>query len=225
MSKGAGAALMHSPEKIHEIVQAMVQAVSIPITVKTRIGLTPDTINISETSHAAEDAGASAIFIHARPASNRHSGPADWQCLAKVKAELSIPVIGNGGIDRASDAVAMFAETGVDGVMIGRAAIGNPWIFQQIEGLLTNTPTASHSLAEHKAVIKEHLEALMALTAKQRRRRKPADYSTEQASVMHFRAHLVKYVSGLDGAGRIRQRLNDMRSLEEVMKAVEGIEM
>ena len=132
VAKGAGAALMHDPEKICAIVSAIKKSVSLPVTIKTRLGPTPEMMNISEIAQAAEEAGADGIAIHARFTSAQHSGEADWNALAQIKSERAIPVFGNGGIQTAEDALRMISETGVDGVLIGRAAIGNPWIFDEI---------------------------------------------------------------------------------------------
>lgn len=221
--KGAGAALMRSPETIELIVRTVKAAVSLPVTVKTRIGLAPDKMNISEVAHAVETGGGSAIAIHARFASKRHSGDADWQALAKIKAERSIPVIGNGGISSVDDAFRMISETGVDGVMIGRAAVGNPWIFQEACCRFNELPWTPHSLEEHRTIIFEHLEALIQLKQKERRFRRKNSLTVDQAAVLHFRAHLHQYLRGFRGWPDVRRNLNTMHQIEEVKQAVDWV--
>jgi len=221
--KGAGSALMRSPEKIELIVRTVKAAVSLPVTVKTRIGLSPDKMNISEVAHAIEAGGASAITIHARFASKRHSGDADWQALAKIKSERSIPVIGNGGISNVDDVFRMISETGVDGVMIGRAAVGNPWIFQETYSRFNDIPWTPHSLEEHRSIIFEHLEQLIQLKHKERRFRRKNSLTVDQAAVLHFRAHLHQYLRGFRGWPDVRRNLNTMHQIEEVKKAVDWV--
>lgn len=221
MAKGAGAALMKHPEKVAQIIRAIKQAVSLPVTVKTRVDL--KRMNISEIAHAAEESGASALTIHARSPAERHTGEADWAALARIKSERSIPVIGNGGIISAADTAKMFSETGVDGVMIGKAAIGNPWIFQEARSILHDQPIRPHSPAEHKAVIEEHLLLLIAHMEKARQTRRRPQLSAEQKAVLHFRGHLLGYIRGFKKSSAVRRILHDMRRTTDVMTAVDGL--
>ena len=223
VAKGAGAALMRSPEKIEQIVRAVKSAVTLPVTVKTRIGLAPDRMNISEIAHAVESAGASAIAIHARFASRRHSGEADWETLARIKSERSIPVIGNGGISKAQDVPRMLAATGVDAVMIGRAAVGNPWLFDEINALFNDLPYTPHSLAEHRAVIMTHLEQLTVLKHMENKYRKKNLMSAANGASLHFRAHLYRYMSGFRGWARVRLRLQTMHTIDDIKAAVDSM--
>jgi tRNA-dihydrouridine synthase B len=224
VAKGAGAALMRNPEKIGAIVKAVKSACSLPVTVKTRIGFSPSKMNISEIAHAVEDNGASAIAIHVRFASERHIGKIDWETLARIKTELSIPVIGNGGVNVAADAPRMLSETGVDAVMIGRAAIGNPWIFDEIHAVLTDRPYAPHSRAEHRAVIEEHIRELAKLKELERKcgRRKPRT-GTDESTALHFRSHLVGYLKGFRGFGEVRRNFQSLNSTDAVMAAVDKV--
>jgi len=135
ISKGAGVFLMRDPDKLCRMLRTVKDAVSLPVTAKTRIGLSPEQVNISEVAHSIEEGGAQTLFIHARLASVRHGGPADWRALADIKLERAIPIVGNGGIQTAQDAIDMATQTGVDGVMVGRAAIGNPWLFEEIRAM------------------------------------------------------------------------------------------
>jgi tRNA-dihydrouridine synthase B len=221
--KGAGAALMRTPEKIGQIVRAVRSAVSLPVTVKTRIGLSPDKINITEVTHAVEDGGASVIFIHARVASKRHSGEADWETLARVKAGRSILVVGNGGISSADDFFKMLSNTGVDGVMIGRAAVGNPWIFDEIYCRVNNLPWSPHSHAEHRAIVMEHLEQLVLLKQKEHRHKKKSGTPVDQSAALHFRAHLHQYLRGFRCWPDVRRHLNTMHKIEDIREAVDWI--
>ncbi len=225
VAKGAGAALMKDPRRIARIVEAVRGAVDLPVTVKTRSGLTPDRINISETAHAAEEAGAAAIAIHVRVASQRHRGPADWELLARIKQERQIPVIGNGGVWTARDAVRIFRETGVDGVMIARGAIGNPWIFAAVRRLLGGDAWPGHTLEEHAAVVRRHLEALVRQKEREYsgRRRRGARLTAAQAAALHFRGHLHQYLSGFRGWSDVRRGMNDIRTPDDVMAAVDRV--
>jgi len=223
MAKGAGAALMRHPEKIAQIIRAMKQAVSLPITVKTRLDLSPERANISEIARAIEESGASALTIHARSASGKHTGHTDWESLARIKSECSIPIIGNGGINSADDAIRMFAETGVDGVMIGKAAVGNPWIFLETFSLMNGRRANPHSLMEHRAMIEEHLRLLIEHEEKSRKTRKNPPLSAEEKAVLNFRGHLLGYTRGFKNSVEVRRKLQEMRKTADVMAAVNSL--
>lgn len=223
VARGAGAALMKHPEKIAQIIRAMKQAVSLPVTVKTRLDISPGRLNISEIARLIEESGASAITIHARFATGRHTGQADWPALARIKSERSIPVIGNGGVTSADDVSRMFAETGVDGVMIGKAAIGNPWIFQEAWSRLHDQRIQPHSMQEHRAVIEEHLRLLMVHMEKALKTRRHPRMGSELCAVLHFRAHLLGYIRGFKKSAEVRRALQGMRHASDVMAAVDGL--
>lgn len=222
VSKGAGAALMASPSQLETIVRAVVDAVSLPVTVKTRTGLSSTSINISETARAAEQGGAAAVFIHCRPASCKHHGPPDWETLARVASERRIPVIGNGGVSTAEDVLRMLGLPGVDGVMIGRAALGYPWIFDEARRLLEGRAAGRPCLAERRAVVLTHFMRLCGRVGQEyrggRRRRRPA----EEAAVMRFRPHLLKYTAGFSTSGMVRRRLNSLRTPAELRDVVDA---
>ena len=220
VARGAGAALMEHPEKIAQIVRAMKKASPLPVTVKTRLGPAPGRMNISETARAAEDGGADAIAIHARYTTAGHAGPAGWEALAKTKAELAIPVIGNGGIGTAEDARRMIAETGVAGVMVGKAAIGNPWIFDEIHALFHGRAARPHTLAEHLALIEEHLRLCIAHKEKALKARRHPRRSAELEAVLHFRCHLVGYARGFRGCAELKRKLQALRTAEDVLELV-----
>jgi nifR3 family TIM-barrel protein len=222
VNRGGGAALMRDPQKIHDIVQAVSQAVSLPVTVKTRLGLSRESANVSEVAHAAEEGGANAITVHARFASDKHRGPADWEALERIKAERAIPVIGNGGIREAHHALEMVAQTGVDGVMIARAAIGDPWIFDAIHHLWASQPYAPPTVEERRAVIAEHLHGLSRLIEMENRGRE-TPIPDGQIACHRFRGHLTRYLAGRPGLKDLRRNLGEMESVEEIMAAVDRI--
>jgi len=221
--KGAGVALMREPGRIRTIVQAVSQATSLPVTVKTRLGISRETFNISEVAQAAEEGGASALFLHARFASDRHRGPADWKTLRRIKEERSIPVIGNGGITEARHASAMLRQTGVDGVMVGRAALGNPWIFEDIYCLWAGRPYTPPSNAERRQVIAEHLRRLHDLVAIADRFRRRRRLTSEEATCQKFRGHLAKYLAGMPGSRKVLKDMSEMDSIESTLAAVDQI--
>jgi tRNA-dihydrouridine synthase B len=222
VAKGCGAALMREPERVHEIVRAIVSAVSLPVTVKTRLGPTREELCVSEIAQAVEEGGAAEIAIHARTTAQKHGGEADWRTLARVKAERRIAVLGNGGVATAADALRMIRETGVDGVMIGRAAIGNPWIFENIRRLQRGEVCSAPSVAERKAAIFEHLNVLVELKRRDPRKRRKGDPSPGAAAALHFRPFLLKYCSGCETWKGLRKKLQSLRTLEDIAAVVEA---
>lgn len=223
MKKGAGAALMEDQEKIYKIVKVMSKAVSLPVTVKTRLGLSPECANISEIAQAVEEGGASALFLHARFASAGHAGPADWETLKRIARERSIPVIGNGGVMSGNDAIDMLQRTGVAGVMVGRGAIGNPWIFEEARCLLTGETYQPPTVEERRETIAAHLHSLFALMDEENARRKRPRPFTERATCHKFRGHLVKYLAGFPKKRAIRSRLMSFETIDAVLAAVDEI--
>lgn len=223
VAKGCGAALMRTPEKIEAIVKAVTSAVSMPVTVKTRIGFHHDKTQMLDIARAVEAGGASAIFVHARYAVNHHSGPADWPALAEIKQNLKIPVIGNGGISRSQDVLEMMKQAGVDGVMIGRAAVGNPWIFAEAACLLAGRPYTPPSFDQKRATILEHLNGQITLKIEERKHRRRASLPADQSAVLHFRGHLFRYLHGLPGFTKIKRSFQTLNTVEAVKKAVEEL--
>lgn len=226
VSRGAGAALLKDLPLMGKVIEAVKQAVSLPVSVKTRIGFNRDTADHLEIARVVESSGADMIAVHARLAKNVHGGDADWEALAEMKQALGIPIIGNGGIDRAEDARRMVEACGVDGVMIGRAAIGNPWIFEHIrQGLLEagdTVPPASSRLVERRDMIAEHLKRLVELNErKQQLLPRPGRYSAEEAACIQFRPHLPHYVKGLFDKKQLLMKLATLVSVEEIMREVE----
>ena len=158
VKNGDGSKLMLDIELSRKIIQAVVENSSVPVTVKIRKGWDKDHINCIEFAKMAEQAGACAITIHGRTRDEFYSGTADWGIIKKLKQEVSIPVIGNGDIKSPQDALKMFEFAGVDGIMIGRAAIGNPWIFMQIQEYLQNGKIIEISNEKRLRIILEHIE-------------------------------------------------------------------
>jgi nifR3 family TIM-barrel protein len=202
---GAGAVLMRDPVLAGKIIKAVVDAVSVPVTVKIRSGWNPKSINAVEISKIAEDSGASAVVVHGRTADQGFSGHADWNVIAGVKNAVKIPVIGNGDIRQPEDARKMRLETGCDAVMIGRGALGNPWLFQGIrqrsEG---NADDYRPSLTERMEVIKKHLEM-------------EEYYFGKRVANKSFRKHLLWYTRGLAGSGRFRETVGKLTDRDAML--------
>ncbi len=225
---GAGAALMRDPARIGRIVAALRGACDLPITVKTRLGPRPGQAAIFDILQAVADAGATALAVHARYTSQGHAGPVDLSTLAAVKARARIPIIGNGGIRDFPSAHRMLAETGVDALMIGQAAIGNPWVFQHLSAdLAAPPPVAPHPrlpLDELRSAIHTHLDAeVERLTLLASRYPLPGDVlDPEAATVIGFRVHFFRYLRGLKGVAWARGQLCNLHTLEEVRALVDA---
>lgn len=229
---GAGAALIHEPQRIHDILSAMRQAVRLPLTVKTRLGPHPEATAIFEILAAAESAGADALALHARFTSQGHGGAARLDLLAEVKRRAKIPVIGNGGVCSPHDAWHMFRETGVDAVMIARAAIGNPWLFEETHAALASgdEPPVGHCAGGRPPrdlnTIREALEAHMAAETElalriRQRYTLPRDAaSVDETLAATFRCHLFRYLHGLKGSSHVRGRLHELHTLDDIRAAV-----
>ncbi len=198
----AGSALLCDYQRASAIVKAMLKGTSykIPITAKIRSGWNSDNVNFLEVGRALEDAGVAAIALHARTRAQGYSGQANWQHIAELKANLNIPVIGNGDVCSRMDAERMVRETACDAVMIGRAALGNPWIFRELKG-----EDVRISAAERLAVVTEHLTMHMDL------QRLVADDAklkfSEKMALTSFRSHLIWYSKGLKDGAKFRQRI------------------
>ena len=218
--KGAGVALMRDPAHLRDIVRAVVGAVSLPVTVKTRLGISPDTMNIIEVAHAVQEGGASALFLHARLATAGHGGPVNLDALRRTKAELSIPVIGNGGVGSAADAIHMLQETGVDGVMVGKAAIGNPWIFSEIASALNGEEYHPPQASDWLDAMTTHLRGLYAAMSKENDQRKRPRPYPERAACNRFRGHLTKYLRQAGCLPRVRRELLEQEEVEPLLRLV-----
>jgi len=207
----AGAALMREPEKAQAIMAAMVRAVRIPVTVKMRTGWDEKSIDALDLAKRFEDVGVAAVAIHGRTKSQMRSGRANWEIIGRIKERLQIPVIGNGDVFTPGDAKAMLDMTGCDAVMIGRGALGNPWIFARVRRFLeTGELVPEPTLADRVAMARRHLVLL-------------AELKGEITAAREMRRHAPLYVKGFPGAARFRSRLVACESIEEYDAAFEEI--
>jgi len=216
MRRGEGAGLLRDPAHLKLVVQAVCAAVKLPVTVKTRVGLTPTHINISEVAHAIEEGGAAALFVHGRVAAKRHAGPPDWALIAQIKQERRIPIFGNGGVTSADEAFRLWQASGVDGIMIGRAAIGNPWLFAEIACRLENRLWTPPTPAERVALLLEMLEGLVKLAGLEQRHRRRRRYTAEESACMQFRAHAALLLRGRPHQRALMLRLMALKSIADV---------
>lgn len=200
---GEGSALMKNPRLAEAIVSAMVRAVRLPITVKIRAGWDSQSVNAVEIAKAAEAAGASLVCVHARTREQMYAPGIDRSVIAAVKRELSIPVIGNGDIRCAEDALTMLRETGCDGVMIGRGAMGNPWIFSELTAALENKAYKMPSRSERMAVALEQLEGMLI-------------HKGERVGLAEAKKHMAWYLNGVNGAAAARAAIMTATTSEEV---------
>jgi tRNA-dihydrouridine synthase B len=208
VKSGAGSALLSDPDRIARIVSAMVKSVAIPVTVKIRMGLTQDKPIYLKLAKMVEDAGASALAINCCFASQQKKGPYQREILNELVNELNIPVIGNGGIDTPEDAVEVM-KTGVSAVMIGRASLGNPWIFREINSALDGLPIpARPSIDERFSVMADHLKEEVKLLG---------DYF----GVAAMRKHWAWYVKGLPGASSFRGQAVRAGTISEMLGLLE----
>lgn len=206
----AGSALLKDPEKIREIVSSVVKAVPIPVTVKIRSGWDQNNINAVLVAKVCEEAGASAICVHARTRSQGYSGKADWSIIKAVKENVQIPVIGNGDVIDCFSAEKMLLETGCDAVMIGRACLGNPWVIKEIStyldnGVVINKPTN----IERIDMCLKHLSYL-------------SNLKIEKVVVLEMRNHISWYLKGLPNANEIKNEIFKTRELNKLKEILEN---
>jgi tRNA-dihydrouridine synthase B len=222
VSRGAGAALMKQPRLVEALVRSVVDAVDgtgIPVTAKTRSGWDADSVNAVEVAKAIEGGGGQVVAVHARTRAQRHEGPVDWDLLAEIKESVGIPVVGNGGIGDAEHALRMRAQTGVDAVMIGRGAIGNPWIFGQVADAWEGRPVVLPTVDDRLDVVRRHLE--MEADSFDRWARKDREKERAEGRAMsRVRGHLVKYVAGAPGERAFKSRLSTLLTIEDTWAAV-----
>jgi hypothetical protein len=207
---GAGAGLLADPGRLHRIVAACARAVSRPVSVKMRLGLGEERITVLECALAAQEAGASLITLHPRTAAAGYAGRARWEYIALVKEAVGVPVCGNGDVRSPGDAVRMLGQTGCDAVMIGRAAVGDPWIVGDILHALSGRPVPPRpGPGERVDQALEHLSLEVSLKG-------------ERRAVREMRVHLHRYLRGLPGAARTRDALNRAEDVGRVRELLRG---
>lgn len=204
VKNGEGSALMNDPGLVRRIVEKVSRAIQKPVTVKIRKGFDDQHVNAVEIARIAEDAGASAVAVHGRTREQYYSGKADWDIIRQVKEAVSIPVIGNGDVVSGSSALAMMEETGCDGVMIGRGAQGNPWIFSDLlEYERTGKLRPRPGVDEIREMMLRHA-------------RLQIRYKGEYLGIREMRKHVSWYTKGLPGSARLREAINQVESYEEL---------
>ena len=208
---GAGCALVEDYDTARAVMASVVKAVKIPVTVKTRRGAHEGLITAVDISKMAEDAGVSAVSIHGRTAAQGYSGTADWDIIAQVKQAVGIPVIGNGDVKSPQDAKRMFDETGCDGVMIGRGALGNPWIFKRTAHYIrTGELLPEPAFEERIEIARQHLRMIV-------------DLHGEERGIREMRGQLVWYIKGMTGAAALRRTATQASNLAEMESAFSEI--
>lgn len=204
VNNGEGSALLKNPKLIGEIVRAMVKATKKPVTVKIRKGFDDNSVNAVEVAKILEDSGASGIAVHGRTREQYYGGKADWDIIRQVKEAVGIPVIGNGDVTDGYSAKALMEETGCDGVMIGRAARGNPWIFREVSQYLSN------------GIIPERPGRDEVRDMMLRHGRLQLKYKGEYIGVREMRKHVAWYTGGFSGSAKLRAMINETETVEEL---------
>ena len=204
VNNGEGSALLKDPERISQIIKSIVAAIHKPVTAKIRIGFEKEAVDLAEIAKRIEDAGASAIAVHGRTREQYYSGKADWEIISQVKEAVSVPVIGNGDVDSPEKAKALLDETGCDGIMIGRAAEGDPWIFKRVNhyletGELLPLPTRE----ERREMILRHAKMQL-------------DEKGENCGMREMRKHVAWYTAGLPHSARLRGMVGEISTYHDL---------
>ena len=210
VGNGEGSALMREPKKVEQILSSMVRHVKKPVTVKFRKGFNDTSVNAVEIAKIAESCGVAAVAVHGRTREQYYSGKADWEIIRQVKEAVKIPVIGNGDVFQPEDAEAMLKQTGCDGVMIGRGAKGNPWIFSRTQDYLeTGEIPPGPSVAEIRDMILHHGSLL-------------SQYKGEKMAMREMRKHMAWYTAGLPHSAALRNEINQIETLNEMKQLLES---
>ena len=212
VNNGEGSALLKNPELIVKIVKSVSSAIKKPLTVKVRIGFENEPVDIVEIAKRVEDAGAAAIAVHGRTRQQYYSGTADWDTIRRVKEAVSIPVIGNGDVDSPEKAEALIKETGCDGVMVGRAVRGNPWLFRELNHYFeTGEKLPRPSVEEVREMILRHA-------------RMQIDLKGEFTGIREMRKHVAWYTAGMRHSAALRRETNLVNSYEELEQLLSRME-
>ena len=210
VNNGEGSALLKDPAQVRKIVTAVVKAIDKPVTVKIRRGFDDDHVNAVEIAKIIEDCGAAAVAVHGRTREQYYSGKADWDIIRQVKEAVQIPVIGNGDVTSPETAIALMDETGCDGVMIGRAVRGNPWLFSEILYYMeTGHHKARPTIEEVKTMILKHA-------------RMQVEVKGEYTALREMRKHVAWYTAGFPHSARLRARTNEISTMEELVTLLEN---
>ncbi len=211
--KGGGAALPARPELLRSIVRSAVEAAGeVPVTIKFRIGIDDRIVTFLESGRIAEEEGCAGVTLHARTAAQLYDGAARWEAIAELKRSLSIPVIGNGDVFSAGDALRMIEETGCDGIAVGRGCLGRPWIFRDLAEALAGRPVPSPpSFGEVADIMLEHAVMLI-------------EWFDEPFGLRSFRKHAGWYTRGFRGSAALRNRLMQVETLDQLRTALEMID-
>ena len=210
VNNGEGSALMKNPELVEKILTAMVKKIKKPVTIKIRKGFNDESVNATEIAKIAEQCGVAAVAVHGRTREQYYAGKADWDIIRQVKDSVSIPVIGNGDVCTPQDAIDIVKETGCDGVMIGRGALGNPWIFERTLDLLEGREGRVIDNDEIVDVALYHLGLMI-------------EEKGERAGIAESRKHLGWYMKGIRGAAELRNRINCAENLPEIEEILLGL--
>lgn len=208
---GDGSALMRDPKQASAVIRAVVDAVSVPVTVKFRKGWDEESVNYLDFARMVQDSGASAVTLHGRTRTQMYAGQADWDAIAQVKQTLRIPVIANGDVSSPEDARRILAHTGADGVMIGRGALGNPWLFAQCQAMDDGKEIpSSPELAERLRTARVQIELAR-------------EYKGERIAMLEARKHLAWYVKGIRGTKKLKAKISGLTSLDQLEELLEEV--
>lgn len=211
VNNGEGSALMKNPALAGAIIEKTVRAIQKPVTIKIRKGFDDDHVNAVEIAHIAQESGAAAVAVHGRTREQYYSGRADWDIIAQVKRAVTIPVLGNGDVTDVASAKKMLEETGCDGILIGRGAQGNPWIFREITAALEGREIPGRpSRREIYEMIVAH-----AMLSK--------EFKGEYIAVREMRKHMAWYTAGLPHSSQLRRRINEMETMQQLVEGMKKL--